>query len=537
MGRTVCLHKITFVLLLALIAYSQGQTLASYQASLNDSSRNAWAVLPVDTPTGFLLNSLTQNEQDEEEEAVGFPLAEDDYNETELSEELDKLTEQYGCNPWGPIDYCNQSTNDDDQSNNNNIGSVTLLNITLYVPSSPVDLEPLITTSPNVTEEYALQAEPDSTPEILPSPSTPVVPTPSEAPSTTPIPIPVSPSPSQECIIQEHSNAQGSFLDSTFTANVSECCARCRAMGACNTFVYCPSADGCENFMSEEDPIIPYQRCDLKMQIGISMGADPVYYFRGLETEFISGFIESGNIGPGLSQDTCTVYKTDGPSQLAEDEGFAVMAPNGDNFLRVKTGKDCVTACEAVARRCNQPCCDSVTFNPSEGKCYLKVKGVKGDTVTNENGWQSFWRFEDLQFENYEDDDSFAIGSLRICPEDVVHKEYADAYVTLGVGQIAISEGRVLQMEDESYTKRFTSLVECALECQKLIECDAVTYSADSFTCLLRTGSQKFDTISSQFAETTYWRIPESRAEEQCKKKGWYCLYCGGEYGDTCEYF
>eukprot|EP01025_Chloroclados_australasicus_P039529 TRINITY_DN40953_c0_g1_i1.p1 TRINITY_DN40953_c0_g1~~TRINITY_DN40953_c0_g1_i1.p1 ORF type:complete len:307 (-),score=14.35 TRINITY_DN40953_c0_g1_i1:412-1332(-) len=306
-------------------------------------------------------------------------------------------------------------------------------------------------------------------------------------------------------------------------------------MSGCNTFVYCPNPNGCEQINLKQKVRHPYQACDLKQQIAISFGANPVYYFRGEETDFVSGFIEDESIGVPISQEACAVYETAGPQQVIVDQGLNMVAPNGDKFLRVQTARDCVVACEAVTRKCNQPCCDSVAFNPQAGKCFLKVKGVKGETETNEHGWQSFWRVEQMPVEP--ESGLTPVGSITICPEDVQHKEYSDAYLSLGLGQIAISEGSILQMQDGSYTKRFTSLVECALECQKLIECDALTYSAESFTCLLRTGSQKFSTISSQFGETTYWRIPESRANDLCQQKVWYCLYCGGDYGDACEYF
>eukprot|EP01023_Acetabularia_acetabulum_P009910 TRINITY_DN144_c0_g1_i2.p1 TRINITY_DN144_c0_g1~~TRINITY_DN144_c0_g1_i2.p1 ORF type:complete len:601 (+),score=85.75 TRINITY_DN144_c0_g1_i2:116-1804(+) len=338
------------------------------------------------------------------------------------------------------------------------------------------------------------------------------------------------------CVIQEHANAGGSLLEETVALDAGECCAKCEEMQGCNAFVFCPKEEGCRSIYGYPGARYDHEMCHLKQQMTIAYGANPVYWYRGVDTDFTSGFIFQDSLESPTHIKGCVNYFTQGPNQVAIVEGSKILAPNGDDFLNVKDAKECVTSCEAINKQCNQVCCDSAAYHPVLQQCWLKY-GAGRETQLNENGWQTFYRSEGV---DADDDDAVSrtvFNTFSICEDDIKGGLYTDAYVSYGVGQLALSEGSFLAMADGSYSKK-VSLRECAQECQKLPVCDALTYTAKAATCYLRRGSAKFDTISMKGGQTTYWRVQKSIADTMCsQQQGWYCLYCGGYYNDTCQYY
>eukprot|EP01026_Neomeris_dumetosa_P066419 TRINITY_DN64252_c0_g1_i8.p1 TRINITY_DN64252_c0_g1~~TRINITY_DN64252_c0_g1_i8.p1 ORF type:complete len:497 (+),score=55.24 TRINITY_DN64252_c0_g1_i8:245-1735(+) len=288
------------------------------------------------------------------------------------------------------------------------------------------------------------------------------------------------------------------------------------AMGSFQDILTIP--DSIKPSPSSYEPLVNQQDSQ-KERVKIEFTAN-VLIERG---EFQDEFINSNG-------DSCKSYLTNGPSQLAISEGVQVQAPNGDYYLESVTTKQCAAACETMAQRCGQDCCDSFAYNQQRTSCYLKKGGSRFQSARNSSGWQTFWRSS-----NNRDEESTSIFALSVCESDLQVSQYSSAYISRGYKRLAIYEGKKLKMRDGSDYKLGIPLQSCALECEQLIECDSFSYNLDRKECYLKSQGGRFQTRISSDGWSTYWRTDSSVAKVNCSKGGWFCLYCGGSYGNSCR--
>eukprot|EP01025_Chloroclados_australasicus_P029049 TRINITY_DN2887_c0_g1_i1.p1 TRINITY_DN2887_c0_g1~~TRINITY_DN2887_c0_g1_i1.p1 ORF type:complete len:681 (+),score=53.26 TRINITY_DN2887_c0_g1_i1:284-2326(+) len=230
-------------------------------------------------------------------------------------------------------------------------------------------------------------------------------------------------------------------------------------------------------------------------------------------------------------QTDCVEYLTNGRDQLAVDEGVKLYAPNGDAYVIVPNAEECAIACEVMVKRCGQTCCDSFSYHQEKKECYLKQGGSRFSSIQSQDGWQSFWRMSELESNLHEN----SIGAVLVCPQDLQVSFYDSAYISRGYSQLAVNEGIKIPTKDRAEFKQEISIQDCAMECEKIDECDSFSYSIDYRLCYLKTQGQRFNTTTNTDGWSTYWRTDELVAHQNCAKPGWFCIYCGGNYGKTCR--
>eukprot|EP01025_Chloroclados_australasicus_P055610 TRINITY_DN677_c1_g1_i1.p1 TRINITY_DN677_c1_g1~~TRINITY_DN677_c1_g1_i1.p1 ORF type:complete len:576 (-),score=11.39 TRINITY_DN677_c1_g1_i1:1393-3036(-) len=112
-------------------------------------------------------------------------------------------------------------------------------------------------------------------------------------------------------------NAKGNAVDGIQrqAPNENDCCRQCNEHPECNTFVFCPRAGFCRN---GNNPIAQYQ-CDLKYQDQVAQNNEPEFYYKGIGTDFMSGFIpgksKSGSPPtPTATTNNSPAYRTTSPT-------------------------------------------------------------------------------------------------------------------------------------------------------------------------------------------------------------------------------
>eukprot|EP01023_Acetabularia_acetabulum_P043154 TRINITY_DN4307_c0_g1_i2.p1 TRINITY_DN4307_c0_g1~~TRINITY_DN4307_c0_g1_i2.p1 ORF type:complete len:258 (-),score=42.36 TRINITY_DN4307_c0_g1_i2:131-904(-) len=232
----------------------------------------------------------------------------------------------------------------------------------------------------------------------------------------------------------------------------------------------------------------------------------------------------------------CAYYKTNGPGQLAVNEGDEVTAPNGDRNFLASSAQECVAACEVVVNKCGKACCNSVTYNPNSKVCWLKSGGSQFESSVSEQGWQSFWRIGIGSFNGDSADQLVTIaGGAAACESDLIADGYSAVYVSKGIGQLSVNEGAKVAFSTGESVKQVNNKDECAIECQAVKECDGFTVNISKKECYLKKGASP-ETKFSNGGWTSYWEVSETQARNQyCNSQEWYCLYCGGQYGDSCR--
>eukprot|EP01024_Parvocaulis_polyphysoides_P066713 TRINITY_DN7867_c0_g2_i1.p1 TRINITY_DN7867_c0_g2~~TRINITY_DN7867_c0_g2_i1.p1 ORF type:complete len:303 (-),score=39.45 TRINITY_DN7867_c0_g2_i1:2136-2912(-) len=231
----------------------------------------------------------------------------------------------------------------------------------------------------------------------------------------------------------------------------------------------------------------------------------------------------------------CAYYKTNGLGQLATNEGGKVLAPNGQNFIIVDSAQKCVTACEVMIAKCGSECCDSVTYNPTKQECWLKVGGSRYGSSVNSDGWQTYWRVGSGSFNGNSASQLMAVaGGAAACSKDLQADEDSSAYVTKGPGELAVNEGAKINTATGRPFATVQTVDECALQCEAVKECDSFTVSLNYKKCYLKSGAAYETRVSSQ-GWTSYWKVPYYTASSNCKQEDWYCMYCGGFYGNSCR--
>eukprot|EP01026_Neomeris_dumetosa_P039975 TRINITY_DN329_c0_g1_i8.p2 TRINITY_DN329_c0_g1~~TRINITY_DN329_c0_g1_i8.p2 ORF type:complete len:316 (-),score=26.85 TRINITY_DN329_c0_g1_i8:593-1540(-) len=224
-------------------------------------------------------------------------------------------------------------------------------------------------------------------------------------------------------------------------------------------------------------------------------------------------------------------YDSYGPNQLYVDEGESVRTTSGKDFLSGVTKDNCAEACRRIDMKCK--CCDSFSFKPQGGICYLKNRGNAGEEIySSSNGCQSFkyWGSTALGYRSEQGGDlpeyaTFSNGGAQqyYIPYDVV-------YVANELGQVAHNEGETLEIFDGRNFIENTSSAKCADECQKLDACQGFSYNPGQKRCYLKTNMvNKYDTKESIDGWTTYWR-----EAGQDKEKAFEKCFCPCESDFAC---
>eukprot|EP01025_Chloroclados_australasicus_P027015 TRINITY_DN267_c1_g1_i4.p1 TRINITY_DN267_c1_g1~~TRINITY_DN267_c1_g1_i4.p1 ORF type:complete len:542 (+),score=25.67 TRINITY_DN267_c1_g1_i4:108-1733(+) len=219
-----------------------------------------------------------------------------------------------------------------------------------------------------------------------------------------------------------------------------------------------------------------------------------------------------------FSQGECVSYSTR-LNQVANNQGYNILSPNGNSFTIGFKAQDCAAACEAINSKCGFICCDSFTFSIEKMICWLKF-GDGRDSSYNSQGWQSYWR-----------ESSGGDSTYQVCEEDWKTTGYAHAYMTKGPRQLAVDQGISLSTSNGLGGVKALGVENCANECEAVSTCNSFTYNPRSRDCYLKQG-QNFTTIqldnNINAGWQSYWQLTGSTAQSECSKSTQYCIYCGG---------
>eukprot|EP01025_Chloroclados_australasicus_P060412 TRINITY_DN7744_c0_g1_i1.p1 TRINITY_DN7744_c0_g1~~TRINITY_DN7744_c0_g1_i1.p1 ORF type:complete len:260 (-),score=13.41 TRINITY_DN7744_c0_g1_i1:277-1056(-) len=231
----------------------------------------------------------------------------------------------------------------------------------------------------------------------------------------------------------------------------------------------------------------------------------------------------------------CSVYSTNGRNQLAVDEGSKLTAPDGEKSVAVSGVQECAAACEVTNDKCQSVCCDAFSYNPQKLECWLKSGGSRFQSSSNIYGWQTYWRIGSGSFNG----DSVQELTLQIegtaaCEEDLIPSDYQDVYITRGPGQLSVNEGQNQLLANGSASAVVTSASECAIECRKVAGCNSFSINPNNGNCYLKKG-QQFNTRQNSRGWQSYWLVSKSTAPQYCSSEEWYCMFCGGKFGNSCR--
>eukprot|EP01025_Chloroclados_australasicus_P000538 TRINITY_DN10254_c0_g1_i10.p1 TRINITY_DN10254_c0_g1~~TRINITY_DN10254_c0_g1_i10.p1 ORF type:complete len:592 (-),score=25.25 TRINITY_DN10254_c0_g1_i10:1409-3043(-) len=224
------------------------------------------------------------------------------------------------------------------------------------------------------------------------------------------------------------------------------------------------------------------------------------------------------NISPVITdneQGGCASYSTNGPNQLAYNEGTGIFAPSGGSFMTAFNAQNCAAACEALNAKCGYICCDSFTYHSGKTECWFKSGGGRGTSYSSQ-GWQSYWR-----------ESNGGSGQYQICEEDWKATGFAHAYMTKGPRQLAINEGLSLSTSSGQRSLKVSGVEHCANECEAVSACNSFSYNPGTRDCYLKQG-QNYATRDDNRGWQSYWQLTESTAQSQCGQIYQYCIYCGG---------
>eukprot|EP01023_Acetabularia_acetabulum_P044287 TRINITY_DN4441_c0_g1_i4.p1 TRINITY_DN4441_c0_g1~~TRINITY_DN4441_c0_g1_i4.p1 ORF type:complete len:280 (-),score=23.71 TRINITY_DN4441_c0_g1_i4:430-1215(-) len=215
------------------------------------------------------------------------------------------------------------------------------------------------------------------------------------------------------------------------------------------------------------------------------------------------------------------IYHSKGPNQILLNEGQNVKTVSGQDFLSNVTSDQCAVVCSWLQRKCD--CCNSFSYRPEDGTCYLKKRD---NTSTNSTkisafGWQSYWYWG---LETVDDLGQYNGGLPDIARTESIASgfggKYSTDYVSFGGGKVALVEGQ--SVLTQSGTDRLVNVdaKNCAEECNAVPQCDGFSYNPqqNQGTCFLKKNSSegKFITKDSVDGWTFYWKENYMQFESDC---------------------
>eukprot|EP01026_Neomeris_dumetosa_P028010 TRINITY_DN22718_c0_g1_i3.p2 TRINITY_DN22718_c0_g1~~TRINITY_DN22718_c0_g1_i3.p2 ORF type:complete len:264 (-),score=35.45 TRINITY_DN22718_c0_g1_i3:143-934(-) len=233
-------------------------------------------------------------------------------------------------------------------------------------------------------------------------------------------------------------------------------------------------------------------------------------------------------------------YESYGANQLYKDEGSAVRTTTGKDVLLGVSKENCAEACVRMDLKCE--CCNSFSFKPQGGVCYLKKRadGASEEIVTSENGYQSFKYFGLVGL-------GYTLEGGKL-PETVKYGMsgltdpygyYQIAYVANSLNQVAVEEGDELETSEGREFMGYVSTARCAEECEKVEGCQGFSYNPyqQSGKCYLKTNMEnKYVTEFNKDGWTTYWRESGDDLDkvfDKCFcpcKNNYVCVVCDQTY-------
>eukprot|EP01025_Chloroclados_australasicus_P004773 TRINITY_DN11274_c0_g1_i1.p2 TRINITY_DN11274_c0_g1~~TRINITY_DN11274_c0_g1_i1.p2 ORF type:complete len:301 (+),score=8.44 TRINITY_DN11274_c0_g1_i1:1-903(+) len=191
-------------------------------------------------------------------------------------------------------------------------------------------------------------------------------------------------------------------------------------------------------------------------------------------------------------------FEAYGANQLFDQEGQSVLTVNGNDALHDVSAESCAGMCEWMDRQCE--CCNSFSFQPSTGTCYLKKRRESASDAHsyNADGWQSYKYWDSFYYYNGDLPESVAGYSHGVG----VGYMYSKSFVGKGPNQLAQVEGNTVTQSSG------VSVKECAELCLQNT-CDGFSYnpSQQGGTCYVKknSASGKYSTVYNSEGWTFYW--------------------------------
>eukprot|EP01025_Chloroclados_australasicus_P022543 TRINITY_DN23184_c0_g1_i1.p2 TRINITY_DN23184_c0_g1~~TRINITY_DN23184_c0_g1_i1.p2 ORF type:complete len:254 (+),score=4.49 TRINITY_DN23184_c0_g1_i1:270-1031(+) len=191
-------------------------------------------------------------------------------------------------------------------------------------------------------------------------------------------------------------------------------------------------------------------------------------------------------------------YDSYGSNQLFYEEGQNINTVSGKEAMVGVSSDQCATICHWMDRQCG--CCNSFSYQPWSGKCYLKKRNQFASNAHsyNSNGWQSY-KYWGQGYQYSGGLPNYAQG------RDVRNRVgvgYSSSFVSKGPNQLARYEGYTVTQAT------YMSVKQCAEMCLRY-NCDGFSYNPnqEGGKCYLKNNSAagKYNAVYSSEGWTFYW--------------------------------
>eukprot|EP01025_Chloroclados_australasicus_P019287 TRINITY_DN2051_c0_g1_i1.p1 TRINITY_DN2051_c0_g1~~TRINITY_DN2051_c0_g1_i1.p1 ORF type:complete len:252 (+),score=18.21 TRINITY_DN2051_c0_g1_i1:156-911(+) len=230
------------------------------------------------------------------------------------------------------------------------------------------------------------------------------------------------------------------------------------------------------------------------------------------------------------------IYESYGPNQLFNQEGQSIKTTNGNQAMYSVSADQCAAVCNWMGRQCD--CCNSFSYQPRSGKCYLKKRSESASDARsyNADGWQSYkyWGLSHPAF-GYEGDlPETANGHSVGTPPGIWL--YSKSFVGKGPNQLAVFEGNPVKTSRGFDGESGLSVKECAEMCLRYT-CDGFAYNPnqDGGKCFLKmdSASGKYNTVYNSDGWTFYW-LEDNLDKCFCTcASDFVCITCEGDQCDA----